>query len=126
MEVMLRKATFVLMLVPAALFAQSPAGVELKAMDRSADPCSDFYRYACGGWMNANPVPADQSSWSRFQELAERNRLVLQNILENAASPSGQKTAIDKQLGDYYASCMDERDRTPGTRADSAVARQDR
>jgi predicted metalloendopeptidase len=105
---MLRKTTFVLMLVPAALLAQSPAGVDLKAMDRSADPCSDFYRYSCGGWMKANPVPADQSSWSRFQELAERNRLVLQNILENAASPSGQKTAIDKQLGDYYASCMDE------------------
>ncbi|MDP8981124.1 MAG: M13 family metallopeptidase [Acidobacteriota bacterium] len=105
---MLRNTMFVLMLVPAGLFAQTPAGVDLKAMDRTADPCSDFYQYACGGWMKANPVPADQSSWSRFQELAERNRLVLQNILENAASRSGLKSAIDKQLGDFYASCMDE------------------
>src|SRR5262249_30342293 len=58
---------------------------DINALDKSADPCVDFYQYSCGGWMKNNPVPADQAAWGRFSELAERNRTFLREILENAA-----------------------------------------
>ena len=77
-------------------------------MDRTVDPCTDFYRYACGTWMAKNPIPADQSRWGRFDELAERNRAILRGILEKAAVESPQRSAVDQKIGDFYASCMDE------------------
>src|SRR5947209_14382634 len=73
---------------------------DVKAIDKAADPCQDFYQYACGTWMKNNPIPADQARWGRFNELAERNRLTLRSILEKSA---GEK------IGDEYASCMDEK-----------------
>jgi putative endopeptidase len=85
---------------------QSPAGgVDLGALDRSVDPCVDFYQFACGGWMASHPVPADRSSWARFDELQERNDETLHRILETAAA---HPTADTRQIGDYYGSCMDE------------------
>src|SRR6516165_3066680 len=87
--------------------ASSPSGLDLSALDKSADPCVDFYQYACGGWMKNNPVPADQASWGRFNELAERNRVVLREILENAAK-STNRTPNEQKIGDYYAACMNE------------------
>jgi len=77
------------------------------ALDKSADPCADFYQFSCGGWMKSNPIPPDQSSWGRFNELAEHNRVVLKGILENAAKAT-QRTANEQKIGDYYDSCMDE------------------
>jgi putative endopeptidase len=77
------------------------------ALDKTADPCANFYQYACGGWMKNNPIPADQASWGRFNELYERNRAFLRDILENAASASN-RTPNQQKIGDYYASCMDE------------------
>jgi endothelin-converting enzyme/putative endopeptidase len=76
-------------------------------MDKSADPCVDFYQFACGSWKKNNPIPSDQSIWSRFGELAERNRTVLRGILENAAKAT-QRNADEQKIGDYYSSCMDE------------------
>ena len=90
---------------PAAPAAASTASVDLAALDRRADPCDDFYQFACGGWMAAHPVPADRSSWSRFDELQERNDETLRRILEAAAA---NPTADTRQIGDYYSSCMDE------------------
>src|SRR5258708_9489515 len=78
------------------------------AMDKTADPCVDFYQYSCGGWRKNNPIPSDQAVWGRFNELAERNRAILRDILEEAAKPGSTRTANDKKTGDYYASCMDE------------------
>ena len=77
------------------------------AIDKSVDPCVDFYQFACGGWLKSNPIPPDQASWGRFNELAERNRSVLHQILENAASAK-TRDADEQKIGDYYASCMDQ------------------
>jgi len=80
---------------------------DLSAIDKTVDPCVDFYQYSCGNWMKNNPIPADKSSWGRFNELAERNRYVLRGILEQAEAP-GEHSAIEQKVGDYYAACMDE------------------
>ena len=76
-------------------------------MDKTVDPCVDFYQYACGTWMKNNPIPADKSRWGRFNELAEYNQYVLRDILDQIQTP-GQHTAVQKKVGDYYAACMDE------------------
>jgi endothelin-converting enzyme/putative endopeptidase len=97
-------------LCAAGLFAQEskkPIDFDLTAIDKSADPCVDFYQYACGGWIKNNPIPADQSRWGRFSELEERNREVLHQILEEAAHATGKRDATTQKTGDYYAACMD-------------------
>jgi putative endopeptidase len=85
-----------------------PKSFDEAAMDKTADPCEDFYQYACGGWRKNNPIPADQSRWGRFNELAEYNRQVLRSILEKAAVRGAKRTALIQKIGDFYASCMDE------------------
>ena len=82
------------------------AGVELEALDRRIEPCNDFYQFACGGWIEKHPVPADRRSYGRFTELQDRNFTVLRRILEAPAAdaPGGDR----KKAADFYAACMDE------------------
>lgn len=83
------------------------AGVDVASLDRTADPCTDFYQFACGGWMAHNPIPADRSSWGQLAQLQERNNEQLHAILDAAAA--GHDADPDtRKIGDYYASCMDE------------------
>jgi putative endopeptidase len=88
--------------------AAEPSGIDLKAIDASVSPCQNFYEYACGNWRKSNPIPADQSRWSRFNELAEKNLAISRDILERLAKPENQHSAVDQKVGDFYAACMDE------------------
>ena len=86
----------------------SVASFDLTAIDKSVDPCQDFYHYACGTWLKNNPIPPDQSSWGRFNELHERNQTILRSILDKQSAGNASRSAINQKIGDYYYSCMDE------------------
>jgi putative endopeptidase len=82
--------------------------IVLADLDTTVKACTDFYQYASGGWLKANPVPAAFSTWSPFQELREKNFLVIKDILESAAKAAPTtKDADTRKLGTFYASCMD-------------------
>ena len=96
-----------LFLIAASAFAQSIPVFDPKALDRTVDPCVDFYQFACGGWMKANPIPPDQTRWGRFSLLANIVSNTLRDIVETA-SKTETKRPEDQKIGDAYAACMDE------------------
>src|SRR5690242_17007905 len=81
---------------------------DIANIDKTVDPCVDFYQYACGNWMKNNPIPGDQPIWLSFVEVYEHNLLVLRQILEKAAANDPRRSAVTQKIGDFYASCMDE------------------
>ena len=93
--------------VPGTLGAEPKVGFDVSAIETRVDPCVDFYAYACGGWKARNPLPADRARYSRFEELQERNLLVVRDILEKAAPRAG-RSALEQRIGDFYGACMDE------------------
>jgi putative endopeptidase len=77
-------------------------------VDKTLDPCSDFFQYACRKWIKANPIPVDQGGWGTFNMLAIWNIAAVHNTLDEAAQTSANRTPVQQKVGDYFASCMDE------------------
>ena len=99
----------------AALPAQTPLSalpyspsLDLSSMDRSVDPCTDFYRYSCGTWIKKNPIPPDQARWNVYSKLDEDNLRFLWGILQDASQPRAGRTPVEAQIGDFFEACMDE------------------
>uniref|UniRef100_A0A8C1LGY0 Endothelin-converting enzyme 1 n=1 Tax=Cyprinus carpio TaxID=7962 RepID=A0A8C1LGY0_CYPCA len=84
----------------------SVASTVLGALDRSVDPCQDFYTFACGGWMRKNPLPEGKSRWGPFSNLWENNMAIMKNLLENTSMKSLSKAEQKAQW--YYQACMNE------------------
>jgi putative endopeptidase len=81
--------------------------LDTSSMDRSVDPCVDFYTYSCGGWMKKNPIPADETGWSVYGKLYEDNIAYLRGILAEDAKATN-RNAVEQKIGDFYGACMDE------------------
>lgn len=81
------------------------AAAVLNAMDQSVDPCTDFYQYACGGWIRSNPLPDDKSIWGTFGKLWQENQIVMKNVLENDEIQT--KSEAERKARVYYRSCLD-------------------
>jgi putative endopeptidase len=101
-------------LIPIGTFAQSagpahPPVLDVTSLDPSVDPCTDFFTYACGGWLKKNPIPPDKTSWGATNKLWDDNKLLLRQILEGAAAGGPAREPVKQKIGDYYADCMDEK-----------------
>jgi endothelin-converting enzyme/putative endopeptidase len=82
--------------------------LDIQSMDKTADPCVDFYQYTCGGWMKNNPIPADQAAWSVYGKLTMDNQRFLWGILDELAKKTAGRTPTQQKIGDYFGACMDE------------------
>ena len=82
---------------------------DINNIDKSIDPCVDFYQYSCSKWIKNNPIPPDYTDWVSFSEVQEHNYAVLRDILEKASASDPRRTAVQQKIGDLYASCMDEK-----------------
>jgi putative endopeptidase len=80
--------------------------LDVASMDKSIDPCVDFYKFSCGGWMKNNPIPADQPRWDVYAKLANDNMQFLWGILDQDAKATN-RNPIQQKIGDYFAACMD-------------------
>jgi putative endopeptidase len=86
---------------------KAPRSLDVSLIDRTANPCTDFYQYACGNWIKNNPIPADQVRWGTFNELSERNMYTEYKELSAAAKPGPSRTELEAKFGDFFGACMD-------------------
>ncbi len=92
-----------------ALVAGEKPGVDPVNIDASVKPCEDFYTYANGGWLKSHTLPADKARYGAFEEVSERNRAILKQILEEtSAKTTWAKGSVQQKVGDFYAAGMNE------------------
>jgi putative endopeptidase len=82
-------------------------GFSLSNLDRTCKPCDNFYEFAMGSWMKANPIPAEYSSWGTFQQLRDNNLTAMRAVLEAAEKANAPAGSNEQKIGDFYATCMD-------------------
>ena len=117
-----------LLLLSIAAFAQTPTGatppsakaekpltalpytpsLDVPSMDKTVDPCVDFYQYSCGGWRKNNPIPGDQAAWSVYGKLHEDNQRFLWGVLQELSTKTSGRTPTEQKIGDYFGACMNE------------------
>ncbi len=117
-----------LLLLSIAVFAQTPTGatppstkaekpltalpytpsLDVPSMDKTVDPCVDFYQYSCGGWRKNNPIPGDQAAWSVYGKLHEDNQRFLWGVLQELSTKTSGRTPTEQKIGDYFGACMNE------------------
>src|ERR1700691_1021243 len=83
------------------------SGLDKRFIDTGADPCVDFFKYACGNFTKYYPIPNDRSGYGTGAMVAERNEYILHTMLEKAAAGGADRTPNEQKIGDYYASCLD-------------------
>ena len=83
--------------------AQNPdKGLEIANLDKTAAPGSDFFRYAAGGWMDANPIPDEYSRYGSFDKLRENNQKQIRELIEEMGKTTHQKGSAAQKIGDLY------------------------
>src|SRR5258708_1852372 len=87
--------------------ADASWGFSLANLDHTCKPCDDFYQFAMGGWMKANAIPAEYSTWGSFSVLRDKNLSGMRTILESAANAKAAAGSNEQKIGDFYSSCMD-------------------
>lgn len=92
---------------PKAVDPAKSWGFDTANLDRTCKPCDDFYRFAMGGWLKANPIPPEYSIWGSFSQLGDRNQKNLREILEAAAESKAAAGTNEQKIGGFYSSCMD-------------------
>src|SRR5437667_36566 len=90
--------------------------LDIPSMDRSVDPCVNFYMYSCGGWIKRNPIPADQPRWNVYAKLAQDNQMFLWGILEDAAEVPGARAKNVRAAGRQFRRCAGEYEDSDGDR----------
>ena len=95
---------------PAPGMPLAQTGIDTTWMDPAADPCQDFFAYACGGFVKNTVIPSDRATWGTTESIQKQNEEFLRAVLEKAAASGSHEGAspAEKKIGDYYAACTDE------------------
>src|SRR5215472_12307393 len=73
--------------------------LDVTSMDKTVDPCVEFYKYSCGAWQKRNPIPPDQTSWSVYAKLYQDNLMFLRGILEEASAAKSERNQVTQEIG---------------------------